>query len=69
MNSNSDHMLNEHEVARELGISVKTLRKWRWAGEGLEYVKLGRAVRYERQAIDAFKEAGRRTSTSHNAAA
>ncbi|MDH3664216.1 MAG: helix-turn-helix domain-containing protein [Alphaproteobacteria bacterium] len=69
MHSNSDHLLNEHEVARELGLSVKTLRKWRWSGDGPDFIKIGRAVRYERQAIDALKEAGRRTSTSNSAAA
>jgi hypothetical protein len=27
-------LVNETEAARILDISVKTLRRWRWAGEG-----------------------------------
>ena len=38
-------LVNEHEAARLLGLSVKTLRRWRWAGRGPNFVKIGSAVR------------------------
>lgn len=58
-------LLNEHEAARILGLSVKTLRRWRWAGRGPAYRKIGSAVRYHPdEDLAAFVEAARRTSTS-----
>ena len=58
-------LVNEHQAAARLGLSVKTLRRWRWAGHPhLPFHKIGAAVRYDPAEIDAFIEAGRRTSTS-----
>ncbi len=60
----SEGLVNEHEAARLLGLSVKTLRRWRWAGKGPNFVKIGSAVRYEPAELQALIDAGRRTSTS-----
>lgn len=58
-------LVNETEAARILGLSVKTLRRWRWAGRGPAYRKIGSAVRYHPdEDLAAFVEAARRTSTS-----
>lgn len=57
-------LLNEHEAARRLGLSVKTLRRWRWAGRGPGFVKIGSAVRYDPAVLTAYIDASRRTSTS-----
>ena len=57
-------LVNEAEAARMLGLSVKTLRRWRWAGRPPRFVKVGAAVRYDPADLEAFIEAGRRTSTS-----
>ena len=57
-------LINEHEAARILGLSVKTLRRWRWAGRGVAYRKIGGCVRYHPDDLAAFVEAARRTSTS-----
>lgn len=57
-------LLTEIEASRALALSVATLRRWRWAGRGPNFLKLGSAVRYDPADIDAFIEAGRRTSTS-----
>ena len=57
-------LLDEHKAAGLLGLSVKTLRRWRWAGRPPAFVKIGRAVRYDPAAIEALIEAGRRVSTS-----
>lgn len=58
------HLLNEAEAARRLGLSPKTLRRWRWAGNNLPFLKIGSAVRYDPVELDAFVEAARRQSTS-----
>ena len=41
-----DQLVNEHSAVQRLGLQVKTLRRWRWAGRGPIYHKLGAAVRY-----------------------
>jgi predicted DNA-binding transcriptional regulator AlpA len=48
--------LTEHDVARELGLSVKTMSNWRNRDQGPPYVKLNRAVRYRRTDLDAWIE-------------
>ena len=57
-------LVNETAAATILALSVKTLRRWRWAGKGPRFLKLGAAVRYDQGDLAAFIEAGRRTSTS-----
>jgi hypothetical protein len=41
-----DENVDEHGAARILGVSVQTLRNWRWQGVGPHYYKIGRSVRY-----------------------
>ena len=57
-------LVNETEASRVLGLSVKTLRRWRWLGRGLRFVKIGSAVRYDLADLASFIEAGRRKSTT-----
>ena len=57
-------LLKEGETARLLTVEVATLRRWRWAGKGPRFIKIGGAVRYDPTDLTAFIEAGRRTSTS-----
>ena len=58
-------LLTEEQTARALGnLSVKTLQRWRWAGRGPRFIKIGAAVRYDPEDLAAFIEAGRRESTS-----
>ena len=38
--------INENHVAGITGLSVQTLRNWRFLGRGIPYVKIGRYVRY-----------------------
>lgn len=47
----SSRLLNEKETADMLGISVKTLQKWRYLGIGVPFVKVGRLVRYKIECI------------------
>jgi len=56
----SDHhsqALTEHEVARQLGLSVATLRAWRLKGKAPRFVRFGRAVRYLAADVERFVEA------------
>ena len=58
-------LVNEVGAASILGLSVKTLRRWRWAGKpDLPFHKIGSAVRYDLADLTSFIKAGRRTSTS-----
>ena len=61
-------LINEHEVARLLALSVKTIRRWRWSGRGPRFLKIGAAVRYDPADISALKQAARRTSTTDTGA-
>jgi excisionase family DNA binding protein len=49
-----DGLLSTKEAAKYIGISEKTLPVWRVRGEGPEYVKIGRLVRYEKKALDRY---------------
>ncbi len=62
-------MLNERAAAVRLGIAVRTLQAWRVRGEGPQFAKLGRSVRYRPEDLDGFVEAGLRTSTSDQGSA
>ena len=57
-------LVDEIETARILDLSPLTLRKWRWAGKGPRFVKIGAAVRYDLADLTTFIEAGRHNSTS-----
>ena len=60
----TDRLLTETEAASLLNLSIKTLRRWRWAGRPPGFLKIGAAVRYDPTELAAFIEAARRTSTS-----
>ncbi len=59
-----DQLMTETEAARLLGLKVATLRRWRWAGKGPRFLKLGGAVRYDPADLEAFIEQSRRRSTA-----
>jgi hypothetical protein len=44
-------LVNENEASRFLSISTRTLQAWRLKGVGPPFVRLGRAVRYQRCAL------------------
>jgi predicted DNA-binding transcriptional regulator AlpA len=52
------HLLRENDAAAYLSLSPKTLARWRWAGMGPRFVKLGSAVRYQIGDLDLFIENG-----------
>ena len=57
-------LISTEAAAEHLGLSRRTLEKWRWLGGGPVFRKLGRAVRYDVADLDAFVEQGKRSSTS-----
>jgi predicted site-specific integrase-resolvase len=55
MRRNTDlRLLTEHEVARFLAISVKTLAKWRRTGGGPVWHKIDNGARYRQADVDTF---------------
>ncbi|PZX19962.1 helix-turn-helix protein [Palleronia aestuarii] len=47
--------LNQKELAKRWTISHRTLERWRWAGEGPAYMKIGGHVVYRMADIEAFE--------------
>jgi len=43
--------LDEHEVAAEIGKTVRTLRSWRKRGVGPPYSMFGRTAKYHKDAL------------------
>ena len=52
-------LLNEHEVAQCIGMSVASLRRWRFQKKGPQFIKFGAAVRYSRQDVEQWIAAHR----------
>jgi excisionase family DNA binding protein len=50
-------MLNEHQVAEYLNMSVASVRRWRVLRKGPKFVKIGSAVRYKREEIEKWLDA------------
>jgi predicted DNA-binding transcriptional regulator AlpA len=64
----TDYLISETTVAAETGVSRNTLRTWRAAGIGPEWIRIGpRLVRYRRSAVDqwiAQRETATRQTTT-----
>jgi predicted DNA-binding transcriptional regulator AlpA len=60
--------LNENDVARIIGVQVKTLRNWRVQEVGPRFIRTGpKLVRYRPSDVLAWQEANLRRSTSDGA--
>lgn len=59
-------LLRELEVATRINMSVHWLRRKRWEGGGIPFIKLAEngAVRYEPEEVDKYIESRVRRSTS-----
>lgn len=55
---------NTQQAATYLGMSIQFLEIARHKGDGPEYIKLHRAVRYTKADLDKWMEARRRRHTS-----
>ena len=66
MNANNEIIINEHEVAVRLGVSVALVRRWRQRNEGPRTIKYDRAVRYRLSDVIKYRDAHiRETVDSH----
>ena len=59
-----NNYLNPHQAAVVLGLSAKTLARYRVAGSGPVFHRFGRRIRYLREDLQAWAEARRRASTA-----
>jgi predicted DNA-binding transcriptional regulator AlpA len=53
----NDPLLSTREIAADSGLSASFFEKARLTGEGPEFIRLGRAVRYRRSVYRAWKDA------------
>jgi len=49
-----DRLLKEDDVATATGLSLACIRKWRLLGKGPQYIKVGAAVRYKSEEVQAW---------------
>ena len=56
--------LDTRRAAKVIGMSRRTLEKWRTLGKGPPYLKLGRRVLYSSTDLEAWIESRRRLSMS-----
>ena len=56
--------LNQIELSDRWNISHRTLERWRWQGEGPEYLKIGGRVVYRLEDIEAFEHRQLRANTA-----
>ena len=47
-------LLTETQVSMMLNISIHTLRYWRQCGDGPNYIKMGRLVRYHAAELESY---------------
>ncbi len=64
MNENGKHYLSTREAADWLGLSTRTLDRYRVSGAGPAFHRFGSRVRYLLADLEAWAAARRRTSTS-----
>ncbi len=58
-----EKLLTQAEAAELLAVQPASLEKWRWAGEGPRYHKVGRLVRYSLEDLERWL-AGRAVSST-----
>jgi len=58
------NIMTTREAANYLGLAISTLNKWRCFGDGPKFLKLGRAIRYRQEDLDAFLMSRQLESTS-----
>lgn len=48
--------VTEKEAAAYLSLQSETLNRWRWAGKGPRYYRVGGTIRYKLKDLDAFTQ-------------
>jgi hypothetical protein len=49
-----DTLLTEEDVAKQLHVSVASLRRWRLERRGPQFIKVGALVRYRPEELEAW---------------
>lgn len=57
-------LMDQRDLAKYLGKSIAWCERARWAGDGPQFVKLGRNVRYRAEDVLAWINANLHTSTT-----
>ena len=47
--------MNQMDLSRRLGVSCRTLERWRWAGLGPKFIKIGGRVKYRLEDIEIYE--------------
>lgn len=55
-NNTIEALLTEKDVARRIGLSLASVRRWRLLKQGPRFLKLGSAVRYKPEDMAAWLE-------------
>jgi len=58
-----NNLFTTDELARKLGVAVRSIERWRQSGEGPAFVKVGRSVRYNSSDVDDWIKLQTRKST------
>lgn len=58
-------LLQERDVARITGLSLASVRRWRFLRQGPKYLKIGSAVRYKPEDVAAWLESRPRGGEQH----
>lgn len=49
-----ERLFTETVTAEFLGVTLASLRKWRWERKGPAFIKIGRLVRYRKEDLEAW---------------
>ncbi|MBP7003519.1 helix-turn-helix domain-containing protein [Amaricoccus sp.] len=60
--------LTQGALADRWNISPRTLERWRWLGQGPQYLKVGGQVRYRLADVEAYERNQLRASTADGGA-
>ena len=56
--------LKQRELADRWNMSPRTLERWRWVGEGPQFIKIGGRVVYRLEDVEAYEQNQLRASTA-----
>jgi predicted site-specific integrase-resolvase len=61
--------LNQRELAERWNISQRTLERWRWVGDGPQFLKLGGRVVYRVEDVERYEAEQLRSHTGSSPSA
>ncbi len=62
--TNATRLLTQRQLAEMLGVTPRSLERWRETGDGPPFLRVGGLVRYTPADVSGWLETRRRTSTS-----